>query len=176
MLTQAPSTDSSPPNCAEEAGSALNFRSGKGYKPCATKSKPILTKLPMRSKSTTSMGIKAFLEPLNTRNLSNQHLSETVKMMPPERMFEIKYDNAGAWEIGIRSMYTQKQIISIQNMLSYELNKRRGFGKRNDEECYRRERGSDVGNKLYAEAMYGLDLLMKGPAWNKFFKNCVKHK
>ncbi len=96
--------------------------------------------------------------------------------MPPKRMFEIKYHNATAWEIGLQSLYTEEQIISIENMLSYELNKRRGFGKRNDEECYRRERGSDVGNKLYAEAMYGLDLLLNGPAWNKSFKHCATHK
>ncbi len=91
-------------------------------------------------------------------------------------MFEIEYDNASAWEIGLQSLYTEEKIISIQNMLSYELNKRRGFGRRNDEECYREERESDVGNKLYAEAMYGLDLLLNGPAWSKSLKSGLKHK
>ncbi len=169
MLTQDPSTDSSPPNCDQEAGSALNFRSGKSYKPRATKSKAIVTKLPMRSKSTSSMEIKAILEPLN---LPNEYMSEMENTS--KRMFEIEYDNARDWEFGLEDLFTEEQIMSIDNMLSYELNKRRGFGRINDEELYREERESDHEEKLYAEAMYGLELLENDPKLRRCFKYLSK--
>jgi hypothetical protein len=74
----------------------------------------------------------------------------------------IEYDNAADWEIGLDSRYNEDDVISILNILSYWDNKRRGFGKGNDEELYEEEREADRSNILYEEAMYGLDLLERG--------------
>ena len=63
------------------------------------------------------------------------------------------------WETGLKSRYTEDEVISIMNMLSYWDNKHRGYGKLNDEELYLEERKEDADNRLFEEAMRGLSLL-----------------
>ena len=75
-------------------------------------------------------------------------------------MWKAMTDNAAAdWEISLDSRYTEDEVVSIMNMLSYWDNKHRGYGKKNDEQLYLEERKEDVNNKLYDEAMRGLFLL-----------------
>lgn len=74
----------------------------------------------------------------------------------------IEYDNATDWENGLSRLYNEDEIISILNIVSCIENKRRGFGNKNDDECYREEREADKNNILYEEAIYGLKLLEKG--------------
>ncbi len=75
---------------------------------------------------------------------------------------KFEYDNAKDWEIGLDSLYNEDEVISILNIVSCIENKRRGFGNKNDDECYREERKADKSNKLYKEALYGLELLERG--------------
>ncbi len=63
------------------------------------------------------------------------------------------------WEISLESRYTEDEVVSIMNMLSYWDNKRRGYGKLNDEQLYLEERKEDENNRLFEEAMRGLLLL-----------------
>ena len=75
---------------------------------------------------------------------------------------KIEYDNAKDWEIGLDSLYNEDEVISILNIVSCIENKLRGFGNRNDDECYWEERKADKNNRLYEEAIYGLELLERG--------------
>ena len=69
-------------------------------------------------------------------------------------------NNAAAdWEISLERRYTEDEVVSIMNMLSYWDNKHRGYGKLNDEQLYQEERKEDVNNRLFDEAMRGLFLL-----------------
>ena len=101
------------------------------------------------------MEIKESVQSLNTSDLSDKHLSGAVKR-------KIEYDNAKDWEITLDSLYSEEAVISILNIVSCMENKRRGFGNRNDDDCYREERKADKNNRLYEEAMYGLELLERG--------------
>ena len=152
---QVQSINLSPPDCAQEDGPVLNFPSGKKCKPLAKKSRIISLQLPKRSKSDSSMGTKESLQPLNTSDLSDKLLSGVEKR-------KIEYDNAKDWEIGLDSLYNEDEVISILNIVSCIENKRRGFGNRNDDECYWEERKADRNNRLYEEALYGLELLERG--------------
>jgi hypothetical protein len=78
------------------------------------------------------------------------------------KKWKIEYDNAKDWEIGLDSLYNEDEVISILNIVSCIENKRRGFGNRNDDECYWEERKADKNNRLYEEALYGLELLERG--------------
>ena len=69
------------------------------------------------------------------------------------------YQNASAWELSVESRYTEDEVVSIMNMLSYWDNKHRGYGKHNDEQLYLEERTEDADNRLFDEAMRGLSLL-----------------
>jgi len=73
-----------------------------------------------------------------------------------------KSQNAGEWENNLTKLYDEEEIISILNILSYLDNQRRGYGKLNDEECYTEERNADKNNRLYDEALRGLELLEIG--------------
>eukprot|EP01031_Cornospumella_fuschlensis_P034199 gene34199-41398_t len=73
------------------------------------------------------------------------------------------YSNASEWEIALNKRYGEDEIISIMNMVSYLENERRGFDCSNEEEDYREERQADQDNRLYSEAMLGLQLLERGP-------------
>ena len=74
----------------------------------------------------------------------------------------IKYDNDTDWKNGLDRLYNEDEIISILNIVSCIENKRRGFGNKNNDECYREEREADKNSRLYEEAIYGLKLLEKG--------------
>eukprot|EP01031_Cornospumella_fuschlensis_P024839 gene24839-30013_t len=54
--------------------------------------------------------------------------------------------------------YSEDQIISIMNIVSYLENERRGFVRYNDEDCYRDERRVDRDGRLYKEALRGVEL------------------
>ncbi len=134
--------------------------------------------MPIKSKKTTTTRkeTKVIVKRLNlnTSNvLNNEPISEMDQLLT-NRMTRIEYDNATDWEYGLEHLYSEEQIISINNILSYELNKRRGFGRCNDEDCYREERESDKESILYEEAMYGLYLLENDPELRKYFKYLSK--
>ena len=137
-----------------EDESVHNIPSGKKYKPIAKKSNVISSKWPKRSNRDFSMDIKVSLQPLNFSDLSNKRLSAAKKT---------KNDgNYGDWELGLDVRYKEEEVISIMNMLSYLDNQRRGHGKGNDEPCYKEERLADTNDRLYNEAVHGLELLERG--------------
>ena len=45
-------------------------------------------------------------------------------------MSKTTIESASAWEVGLDSCYTEDEVVSIMNMLSYIVNKRRGYGKK----------------------------------------------
>lgn len=92
-------------------------------------------------------------------------MSKPQPQPQPQREFE--YKNASDWEIDLDNRYTEEEVDSIMNMLSYWDNKRRGFGHKNDEELYMQERTDDINNILYEEAMYGLSLMKERPPKSK---------
>jgi len=62
------------------------------------------------------------------------------------------------WELGLEAIYTEDEIVTIMNFLSYYDNAERGFGHRNDERLYQSERREDVDGKLHEEALKGFEL------------------
>lgn len=149
----------SPQDCGQEDGHVLNILFGKKLKPLAKKSKMISPQLLKISKSDFSMEIKESSQPSSTRDSPDKPLFEVEKR-------KIEYDNARDWEIGLDSRYSEDEVISILNIVSCMENKRRGFGNKNDDECLRDERKADTSNRLYEEAIYGLELLAKGRSRN----------
>lgn len=86
----------------------------------------------------------------------------SVKSHQPSQKVVDAHESASAWELSLESRYSEEDILSIMNMLSYWENKRRGYGTRNDKELYWEERCADKNNILYNEAMCGLALLESG--------------
>lgn len=155
-LDEVQSINISPQDCVKADGSVLNIPSGKSFEQPAEVSGIISAQLPKRSKRDSSMESEEFLRHLNSKDLSKKLL---LGMENRKRKYE--YDNADDWEIGLDSRYTEDEIISILNIVSYWENRRYGFGHKNCEETYKDERENDKNNILFEEAMYGLELLGK---------------
>lgn len=137
---------------------ALNSTSGKNCKLIAKKLKTISQTLPKQlptDRSDSSSEIKESVHPLNLIDLTDTPLSRVDKRI-------IEYDNAGDWECGLDIQYTEDEVISILNLVSCLENKRRGFGGRSNDQCYREEREADKDNRLYEEALRGIELLERG--------------
>lgn len=149
----------SPQDCGQEDGRVLNIPFGKQRKPLAKKSKMISPQLLKISKSDISIEIKESSQPSSTRDSSDKPLFDVEKR-------KIEYDSARDWEIGLDSRYSEDEVISILNIVSCMENKRRGFGNKSDDECLRDERKADTSNRLYEEAIYGLELLAEGRSRN----------
>ncbi len=91
-------------------------------------------------------------------SLVNSSNSSSLFKLNERSNTRVRYDNAKDWELGL-DRYTEDEIISINNILGYLDNHRRGYAHINDEDCYKEEREADVNNRLYNEAIYGLSLL-----------------
>lgn len=78
-----------------------------------------------------------------------------------EKEIKIAFDANVDWEINLESVYSEEEIISIINMLSYHTNVDNGFGRANDESLYRSEKRNDINGTLFDEAMRGLQLERK---------------
>jgi len=67
---------------------------------------------------------------------------------------------AREWEISLEEKYNNEdEALSILGMMSYHMNKERGFGKRNDEIEYRSLREQDIGGRWYEEALRGCEFM-----------------
>lgn len=151
LSTSNRSTHSCGPTDGASKGSAL---SGNKYKPLAKRSR-VLSKKSVKQLRDSSMGIEVSLTALNSSDGSHKHLIAAENTTSSS-------NNYSDWELGLDARYQEEEVISIMNMLSYMDNERRGYGKGNDEACYKEERGADNSNRLYDEAARGLDLLEQG--------------
>ena len=150
------SVNLSSPDCSQENNPVLKCPSGNKCKRLAkyTRTNPVPVP-PNIWKSDSSMKNKESAQPSNASDLSDKLSSEVKKRT-------IEYDNATDWENGLDSLHTEDEMISILNIVSCIENERRGFGSRSNDECYWEEREADEDNRLYEEAIYGLELLERG--------------
>lgn len=139
---QVQSVNISPQDCVQADGLVINVPCEKKCKPTAEGSEIISSPLPKTSKRDSSM--------------KNE---ESIPLL--KRKSTIEYDNADDWEIDLDNRYSEDEIISIINMMSYWINRRNGFGSKNCEETYKEERENDKDNILFGEAMYGFELMGK---------------
>jgi hypothetical protein len=61
----------------------------------------------------------------------------------------------------IQSKYTEEEQISIENFISYYVNKINGFGKKNCEETFAEEKRNDKNGELHSLAMIGVEFEKK---------------
>lgn len=70
--------------------------------------------------------------------------------------------------------YDEEEQITIENFISYYLNKLRGFGHNNCESTYQDELKNDVTGKLHGFAIIGFNLLKKNDESKRLKKNKSK--
>jgi hypothetical protein len=73
----------------------------------------------------------------------------------------IEFQDYKEYQLFMDDIYDEEQQITIENFISYYMNKFKGFGHLNCEETYQDELKNDINGKLHEFAMIGFNLLKK---------------
>ena len=76
-------------------------------------------------------------------------------------MSEFQFQDYRAYQVYMDNNYDEEQQITIENFISYYMNKHNGLGHHNCESSYQDELTGDTHGKLHEFAMIGFHLLLK---------------
>lgn len=99
-------------------------------------------------------------------------MEQIVHTLNEEEVSKIEFKDYKEYSLYMENNYDEEEQITIENFISYYMNKHRGFGYHNCEDTYKDELKNDINGKLHEFAMIGFDLLKK----NYETKNLKKYK
>ena len=73
----------------------------------------------------------------------------------------IEFNDYNEYQIYMDNNYDEEEQITIENFISYYMNKLRGFGHKNCEYEYQDDLKNDINGKLHEFAIIGFNLLKK---------------